>query len=161
MRKGKVLNSQLIIVSDKIRSGKTTLLANWLKDKNVGGFLTPDLNNFRMFYDILKTSFLPFETNGFSEDVTSIGRFFFLNSTFLRGCQIIVDSIGQNLEYFIIDEFGKLELMDEGFGPAINSLISNLLEKPNQTTYIIVVRDYLVEDFLDKFGLKVEKWEEF
>ena len=149
MRKGKVLNSQLIIVSDKIRSGKTTLLANWLKDKNVGGFLTPDLNNFRMFYDILKTSFLPFETNGFSEDVTSIGRFFFL------------DSIGQNLEYFIIDEFGKLELMDEGFGPAINSLISNLLEKPNQTTYIIVVRDYLVEDFLEKFGLKVVEWEEF
>lgn len=86
---------------------------------------------------------------------------FFLNSTFLRGCQIIVDSIGQNLEYFIIDEFGKLELMDEGFGPAINSLISNLLEKPNQTTYIIVVRDYLVEDFLEKFGLKVVEWEEF
>ena len=41
------------------------------------------------------------------------------------------------------------------------SLISNLLEKPNQTTYIIVVRDYLVEDFLEKFGLKVVEWEEF
>jgi len=161
VRKGKVLNSQLVIASDKIRSGKTTLLANWLKDKKVGGFLTPDLNNFRMFYEILKTSFLPFETNEFSEDVTPIGRFFFLNSTFQRGCQIILDSIGQNLDYFIIDEFGKLELNDEGFGLAINSLISNLLEKPNQTTYIIVVRDYLVEDFLDKFGLKVEKWEEF
>ncbi len=161
MKKGIILKNKLWIVSDRVRSGKTSLLSAWIREKKVGGFLTPDIDEIRLFYDIIKDIYIDFEAIENSVDTTSIGRFHFLDSTFDYGCQLITKSLEKQDDYFIIDEFGKLELKDEGFGPAINSLISNLLEKHNQTTYIIVVRDYLVEDFLEKFGLKVEVWKEF
>ena len=147
--------NNIIIFSRPVQSGKTTALFQHIKNmNNVGGFLTPDVDGKRMFFDITKNKYHPFETNETDELVTQqIGRFSFLQSAFETGKSII--NKHNNQSFFIIDEVGKLEVeMDKGFEPAIKNLISNFKSKNYKGILLLVIRDTLLEKAIEKYDLQ-------
>lgn len=144
----------MIIFSRPVRSGKTSVLQNFIKEnRSVAGILTPDLGGKRMLYDIANEHYHPFETN--IEDgpnSLSVGKFYFLKDAFEKGREIL-RSIGDS-NFMIIDEVGKLEIeQDLGFEPAVSQLINHC--KFNiSTKLILVIRDSLVEKAILKYGLQ-------
>ena len=72
-------NSNIIIISQPIRSGKTTALINRINVvKGVDGILSPDVNGLRKLLFIGKRNLIDFETLH-QHDSISIGRFHFSN----------------------------------------------------------------------------------
>ncbi|MBK9151541.1 MAG: hypothetical protein IPM26_11285 [Saprospiraceae bacterium] len=51
----------------------------------------------------------------------------------------------------VVDEVGKLEMRDEGFHPLVLELLNVL--KPEQMLFL-VVRDYLLEEVIEKYSLQ-------
>lgn len=154
MKKKVIWPDKLWIVTGPVRSGKTTQLQQWAEGRDVAGFLTPDIDGVRCFYDLASGQKLPFQIERETgEPAVHVGRFAFLGSVFERGKQMIIDSFSKSAQYFIIDEFGKLEMDGRGFGPAVDQLMARLSGGHTATTYIIVVRDYLLTSFLDKYHL--------
>ena len=150
--------NNIIIFSRPVQSGKTTALFQHIKNmNNVGGFLTPDVDGKRMFFDITENRHHPFETNETDPLVTQqIGRFSFLQSTFETGKSIINNY--NNQSFFIIDEVGKLEVeMDRGFEPAIKNLIPNFISKNSKGILLLVIRDTLIEKAIEKYDLQNAK----
>ena len=69
------MDNQIFILSQPVKSGKTTLLKNWVDvQDNIGGILTPDVNNKRMLYDIAEKTYHTFQTHN-PENSIGIGRF--------------------------------------------------------------------------------------
>lgn len=161
MRKGTIINNKLSILTDDIRTGKTTKLLNWVRSKNVGGFLTPDVDALRWLFDIAAEKYLPFESETASDLTIEVGRFSFYKSAFNYGNELIIKSFNSDFNYFIIDEFGKLELNEKGFSSGVGELINYLLKNNDACEYIIIVREFLVEDFLEKYNLNVVEWSDF
>lgn len=154
MKKKVIWPDKLWIVTGPVRSGKTTELQQWAQGRDVAGFLTPDIDGMRCFCDIGSGQTLPFQIEKETgEPVVRVGRFVFRESVFERGRQMILDSFSRSARYFIIDEFGKLEMDGQGFGPAVDQLMARLASGPATTTYIIVVRDYLFTQFSERYHL--------
>ena len=151
-----MLNSRnnIIIFSKAIQTGKTTALFNLIKKyEHVGGFLTPDVNGKRMLYDIAANKYHPFETTTDTLPIQAIGKFFFLQSTFKTGKEIISQWNKENI--FIIDEVGKLEIeMDMGFEPMIRNVTEDFKRNNYNGTLLLVIRDTLLEKAINKYGLK-------
>jgi len=53
--------------------------------------------------------------------------------------------------FFIVDEIGKLELKDQGLEPELYKLLHS--QSLVNTILILVVRDYLLEAVIRKYGL--------
>jgi nucleoside-triphosphatase THEP1 len=117
------MKSKILLFSDGIQSGKTATLLNWIKGKNnVCGILTPDVDEIRMLYDITQNKYYPFETDvNEIVQVEVIGRFVFLKSAFDKAIEILKNAITLKPEWLIIDEIGKLELVDKGLEPRVNA----------------------------------------
>lgn len=161
MKTGVVWKDKLWILTAPVHSGKTSFLESWAAERDVSGFLTPDIDDIRVLYDLSNRKTIPFEVKeDVCEDVLNVGKYSFLKAAFDYGNEMIRESIHQNSLYFIIDEAGKLEMKDLGFADGIEFLINHLKINESKTTYIIVVRDYLLSDFLEKYGLKIDNWEE-
>ena len=153
------LNQSITIISGPIRSGKTTRLLDWCKDRsNVGGILTPDINNLRHIFDVSNKSYLPFEiseediSNYSASEIITIGKFVFLENAFRKMENIILQDVRKNLDWVIIDELGKLEMRDKG----LSQVISKLIKDSNQiggTKIILVIRESLLEDAIHKFDI--------
>jgi len=161
VRKGIIIKDKLSVLTDDIRTGKTTKIFNWIEGKNVGGFLTPDVDGLRKFYDIHSGKYLAFESEIASYLTVGVGRFNFYKSAFNYGNELIINSINSEFNYFIIDEFGKLELQNMGFSTGIDELIKYLILNDFAGEYMIVVREFLVDDFLERYDLNVQEWSDF
>lgn len=154
MQKTTFLQNKLWIVTGSVQTGKTSRLKSFIAGKQAAGFLTPDKDGRRILLDIRTGTEYAFQTEACEvEKVLHVGRFCFLESAFDIGSHIIMESMGEESDYFIIDEFGKLELEDRGFGLAINALMTWLPSSTTATIYIMVVRDYLLDSFMAKYGL--------
>ena len=161
MRKGIIIKDKLSILTDDIRTGKTTKIFNWIVSKNVGGFLTPDVDGLRQLYDIHSGKYFAFEAECASDLTVEVGRFNFYKSAFNYGNEVIIKSFDSEFNYFIIDEFGKLELQNMGFSKGIDELIKFLILNDSAGEYMIVVREFLVDDFLERYDLNVQEWSDF
>ncbi len=147
-------HNNIIIFSRPVRSCKTTVLFQHIKNTNkVGGFLTPDVDGSRMMYDIGEDKYYPFQKDATDVATTiQIGRFSFLNTTFQKGREIISHCSNQNL--FVIDEVGKLEIEnDAGFEPMISKVIDQFKNNEISGNLLLVIRDTLLEKAINKYGL--------
>ncbi|WP_111684104.1 nucleoside-triphosphatase [Winogradskyella tangerina] len=148
-------NNKVYILSEAIRTGKTTALQDWIKKRsNVTGFLTPDINGKRMFFDIETGQLLDMEKpNG----ELSVGKFNFDKKSF----EYIEKSVRNSwdlchAEFMVIDEIGPLEIRkDSGF----HQLVLHLLSTINEATpdLLFVVRDNCLEEFVSKYNFKEVK----
>ena len=139
------------IYTGRVHTGKTTALRKWCKErKDVGGFLTPDIEGLRMFQDIKSNEILSFQLNNTEPGQTiEVGTYIFKKSIFQYGNEIIEEQIqNSSIDYIIIDELGKLEMKGEGFSKAASLISANYMKK----NFIIVVRDFLVHSVAQKYN---------
>ncbi|MBK0381573.1 hypothetical protein I5M32_01250 [Pedobacter sp. SD-b] len=150
------MNNKIFLFSDSIQSGKTSAVLGWVKNrKNVSGILTPDIDGVRMLYDVKYHTYHPFETNvNELREVEVIGRFVFLKSAFKKAIAIFYEALRRKTEWLIIDEIGKLELADKGLEPALSLVLENFSANSPETKIIIIVRDYLLDATIKKYGFK-------
>ncbi|WP_282069147.1 nucleoside-triphosphatase [Olleya namhaensis] len=147
----------IYILTGAIRSGKTTALLHWSKNRNdVDGLLCPDDANGKRYFLKLKnkTIFkLEAEAEAETEAIVAIGNFKFLRSAFNEANDyLILEASKTERQYLIIDEIGKLELKNEGLHVSTKALISQFKSKDN-THLILVVRDYLLDAVLEHYGI--------
>lgn len=143
----------IYVLTGPIRSGKTTRLQIFCKaNDSIGGFLTPDIDQKRVVEFLGSGETIPFEANQ-SEDFISIGKFRFRAEAFEK-MKANISSFG-SMEWHIIDEVGKLELMDQGLQPDLAIAINQFKTKPDQHL-ILVIRDSLLNAVVKKFGFENE-----
>lgn len=143
------MKHKVVILCDAVGSGKTTALQEWVKQTpNALGFLSPVVNAKRMFQNIETGELIPMETE--NKDL-EVGRFAFDSSNF----KLVEDAIKQyfqqtTTEYLVIDEIGPLEIKKNlGFHELLLYLLKNIsVSSPN---LLLVVRNYVLEDFLIKY----------
>ena len=161
MKRGVVWKDKLWILTAPVHSGKTSFLSKWVTGRDVSGFLTPDIEGIRVLHDLSNKKTITFEVKKeINENTLHVGKYLFLRSAFDYGNVMIKESIKKENDYFIIDEAGKLEMENLGFAEGILFLINHLRNNDSNTIYIIVIRDYLLSAFLEKYDLKIESLNE-
>jgi nucleoside-triphosphatase THEP1 len=151
------LKNSILIFSQPIRSGKTTLIAKWRKNlSSCGGFLSPDINGVRVLEDLRSGEIIPFELpeNAASASI-QIGRFRFSREAFNRAGEILQRESILDPDWLVIDEIGKLELeQNDGFEPWASWLISKYKSGAKKGRLVLVVRESLLHDAINKYQLQ-------
>ncbi|MEM5539212.1 nucleoside-triphosphatase [Olleya sp. AS48] len=145
----------IYILTGAIRSGKTTALLDWSKNKNdVDGLLCPDdANGKRYFLKLKNKTTFKLEAEAEAEAIVAIGNFKFLQSAFNEANDyLILEASKTKPQFLIIDEIGKLELKNEGLHVSTQALISQFRSKDN-SHLILVVRDYLLDAVLEHYEI--------
>ena len=145
----------IYILSDAIRSGKTTALMDWAQHRDdVNGFLCPDNSQGkRCFVNAKSQVEFELETDSETEVIVEIGPFRFLKSAFKKANDLLI-MLSSEIEhhYLILDELGKLELRNEGLHRSAELLIPRFIKDEKQHL-ILVVRDYLLEDIIEHYHI--------
>jgi nucleoside-triphosphatase len=147
--------SGIYIFSGAVQSGKTTRITRWIRNKtNVEGILQPVINGKRYLRQISsgETRLLEIQPDSDEENIICVGKYKFSGDIFAWARHQLLSAYQSNPEWLIIDEFGKLEIEGGGLEPAVSKILSDLIDHPN-TNQVIIIRDYLVTDFLDKYKL--------
>jgi molybdenum cofactor guanylyltransferase len=147
--------SNIFILSQPIQSGKTTLLQKWIANKKqIGGILTPDVNGKRKLLSISEQTLYDFQLNE-TDEGTRIGRFVFDEKVFAKARQLLLNEIEEIYEWIVIDEIGRLEIDQiKGLEPAISEVIKHVQTKQSNTKLVLVVRDYLLQEAIEKYHLQ-------
>lgn len=146
--------NRIIVITGPVQSGKTTFLRNLFEGrKDVSGFLCPDVNGLRCFFDLNSKELLEFEVPhaGGGLSLINIGKFAFRSDVFIKAKFIIEQSFNQPVSFFIIDEIGKLELKGQGLEPELFTMLNK--RALADTILILVVRDYLLDDVIKRYNL--------
>jgi nucleoside-triphosphatase THEP1 len=150
-----VATSEIWLFTGPIHSGKTSsLMTAFQQRQDVAGFLCPDRNDRRFLYDLSNHTEYPFQIDAISspEDVV-IGKYIFSADGFKKAHAILDKAPEPSVNYFIVDEIGRLELNGRGLEPAF----SQCLQRLNACTIILVVRDYLLQDVIEHYNLQGAK----
>ncbi|MBL1211836.1 MAG: hypothetical protein HND52_00645 [Ignavibacteriae bacterium] len=142
-----------------VQTGKTTRIAEWTKKNNCTGIVAPIIDGKRHLKIISSGEKKLLETEA-NENSIIIGKFKFDRSVFEWGREKLLAEYELKPEWLVIDEFGKLELKDEGLEPAISRIISRW-QKEKNINLLIIVRDYLVNEFIQKFDKHGITFKEF
>lgn len=144
---------EIFIVTGPIQSGKTTRLEEWVKSQNnIDGILQPIINGTRCLKNISSGESNQLELAEEINDgnLIRVGKFVFDEDVFKWAQKKLLLSIENNLDWLVIDEYGKLELIGKGLEPIISEII--LDEKRFfKTKLVVVIRDYLLDEFVYKF----------
>ncbi|WP_282030527.1 nucleoside-triphosphatase [Winogradskyella eximia] len=146
----------IYILRGDIRTGKTTALQEWCKNRDdVDGVLCPDnAEGKRYFLEVKSKNEFELETELDTEAIIEIGNFKFLKSAFEKANTYLQSVASENeSQYLIIDELGKLELKNEGLHASAEKLISNYKSDERQHL-ILVVRDYLLDAVLKHYSIE-------
>ena len=144
------MKNSVYILSDALHSGKTTLLNNWIKNRtDVAGILSPKIGGKRQFQNIEthEVKLLEVENSNLN-----IGKYHFDELVFQWAINTLKEQFANDEEWIVIDEIGPLEIkFEKGF----HQIIIDFLEVNDKTKKILfVVRDFLVDDFIQKYGIK-------
>jgi len=150
--------NNIYIFTDAIHTGKTTVLQNWIRDKQIkaGGILTPDRDEKRWIYDISRDEWhtLQVEKGHPLPDSVVIGKFRFSRSGFKLAQQILLRSAQEDPDWVIVDEVGMLELHRKtGLEPSLSEIINIYKSGQQKGNLLLVIRNYLVEETINMFGL--------
>ena len=145
----------IYIFTGEINSGKTNSLLKWSKEKPyIFGILTPkNEKRERYFLDLNSGITFKMEANEFDVNTISVGPYLFKKESFDLANQILGNTVKKlNKGFLIIDELGKLELLDSGLYKSIIEGIS-LANKNEAVNLILVIRHSLLNDAINKFKL--------
>ncbi len=140
---------QIHIISGKIGSGKTTLLQNWLPP-GACGILSPKINGKRVFQNIESGEQMAMEN---AAGTLETGRYRFDATSFVWAQDVVLNAWLRKPEWLIIDEIGPLEIRkNQGFHELLVKIFSE--QSSSDTKILIVVRDFMVQEFCEKYGLQ-------
>lgn len=139
------------IITGPVRSGKTTRLARWARERgDVGGVLSPDGPNGRTFVDPATGDTCAMENPGPDEAALVIGRFRFRAAAFeWANERLRAAAASGGGTPLVIDEIGPLELA----GGGLHAGLLAALDRPGGEL-LLVVRTHLVDEVRTKFGLQ-------
>lgn len=145
----------VFILTGPVHSGKTTLLKKVvyeLKEQKIkiDGFLSEAIlkNKETVGYDLFdlkEEKSIPFIRRTEEKNWQRIGLYFFIPQGLAEAKKIILR--GKDADISVVDEVGPLELYEKGFWPALKQVIFLPL-----TSYLLVVRINILEDFLATLG---------
>lgn len=147
----------IYILTGNIRTGKTTALLDWCKNRNdVDGVLCPDDDKGkRYFLNIKSKDTYPLAANSDTENhnIISVGPFQFLKSSFQKANDYLLQSNEKSeYSYLVIDELGKLELKNIGLHDSAKSIITQH-ENSKSHHLILVVRESLLNEIITHYNI--------
>ncbi len=144
------------IITGPVQSGKTTWLMNWANGRtDISGFLCPDIDGIRHYFQLDTKKMIPFEVDeSCLDEVIPIGRFRFLKNTFDKAKSWLDSTVINSNIWFVIDEIGKLEMNGKGFEPELSRFIERIKSTEDRVALILVVRDSLLEQVCHKYHLE-------
>jgi nucleoside-triphosphatase len=149
---------KITILTGEIRSGKTTALFQWIKEREgVAGILTPVVNGRRFFYSIPGAGYYQMEASDGEENTLPVGRFNFSAKQFeVTNSLILQWSEMPEWKYLVIDEIGPLEIIQQkGLWPSV----CGILRGQTPASIILLVRKSLcgqVQKIFEERGFLVE-----
>lgn len=146
--------SKISILTGPIRSGKTTYLSQLIENKtNVYGVLCPDVDDRRHVKFLPSKETYKLEVDETFENKITIGKFHFDAELLTKVSDYLAEIDPTRSSLIVVDEVGKLEMKDQGFEPGLSHLIKKIKETNSDSQLILVVRDYLVDEVVEKYGL--------
>lgn len=155
--------TELYIFSKPIRSGKTTTLLEWSQNQahgSVAGILAPDIDGQRWLLDLSthEKRLLTADADTDDKRIVRIGRYQFDKSAFHWAHRVLRSGFEQVPQWLIFDEIGYLELQGQGLEPAVRRVL-NWNKNIRATKLLWVVREELLSDVLDYYGISDLEWE--
>lgn len=153
---------KILLYTGPVQSGKSSRLLSFVQNRNdVGGILSPLIDGKKYLYDISsgERKLLKTDSEDAEADVIVVGRYKFKKKVFEWAKAVLLKASTENLAYLIIDEIGQLELEGKGLSPVADEIISKYFTY--STKILIVVRESLVDKFLEYYKLKPEGIELF
>lgn len=142
-------HASVTILSGPVRSGKTTRLGEWAgRHGDVGGVLSPDGADGRVFVDLATGETMAMEPALPGEDTLAIGRFRFRAAAFDWANRRIIHGARTGVGTLVIDEIGPLELGGGGLLAGLRAALDG-----RSGRLVLVVREALVADVVRAFGL--------
>ena len=98
-----MINADVLIVTAPKQSGKTTFLLKWCNDRNdVGGILSPIINNERKFYNVITKEFFKMEAATNEQNVLLVGKYIFSQAAFQQAAIIIKEHAALNISFLVM-----------------------------------------------------------
>lgn len=143
------MKNEIYIFSDRLHSGKTTLLKQWTLSRNdVAGFLSPVIESKRYFLNLETQENRLLEVE---KSALKIGSYHFDEAVFKWAVQELEKHFKSDKSWIIIDEIGPLEIKySKGFHDKILHFINSKFQNKK---ILFVVRDFLVADFIKKYQI--------
>ena len=145
------------ILTGPVQSGKTTRLIAWVKyHRQCAGILSPVINTQRFIYSILANDYRRLESIDnptIGKDIVKIGKFSFLQSTFLWARKELRIAMENRSPFLVIDEIGPLELTGKGLEPMVTDILENY-ERSKKHHLILVVREALLDNVIAHYNLQ-------
>lgn len=151
------MSNDIFILTGPIHSGKTTWLINKIVGRQIfSGILQPVANGKRVILDIHTGLSAPLEADiEMDNDIVHVGKYKFKQSTFDWAKDVLKQSIEHGSEWIVIDEIGKIEIInDQGLEPIVSELINMRINNTLTSKLLLVIRDTLVESALAKYSLQ-------
>ncbi len=150
------MNDSIYLFSAPIRAGKTTALRHWAEERqDVGGFLTPDASGGRRLFALQARRWFPFElTAGSTEPAVEVGKFRFAAASFVLARRLMQADAAAGCAWTVVDEVGKLELLGEGFEPALGTLVKGFQAGRYAGRLLLVVRQSLLAEVQTRYHLE-------
>jgi nucleoside-triphosphatase THEP1 len=147
---------KLLIYTGPVHSGKSSRLLSFVQNrKDIGGILTPRIENKKYIYNISsgEKELLEADTNDKTNDLIVAGKYKFQKKVFEWGREVLLKASGGKYSYLIIDEIGPLELSGEGLAPIADDIIKKNNSIDSQL--LVVVRESLINKFLEHYRLSI------
>lgn len=153
------MNKKIYIVTGGIKTGKTTFVEKWIKSKtNVAGIIQPVINGERFIKNISSNKYKKLTTDVINSTTIKIGKYLFDNETFNWAKDQLNEAVKTKPEWLVIDEFGILELDGKGLEPEFTNIL-NRIKKQNHTKLLVIIRENLLDQFLNKYKFNNEEVE--
>jgi nucleoside-triphosphatase len=157
--------TEVYIFSRPIRSGKTSTLLEWSQKQaqgSVAGVLAPDIEGRRWLMDLSTNEKRLLSADAETEEkrIVQIGRYRFNQTAFHWAHRVLRSGFEQVPQWLVFDEIGYLELQGQGLEPAVRRIL-NWNKRIGSTKLLWVVRDELLHEVLDYYGLSDEEWQEW
>lgn len=153
------LMPKVFIITGDRDDGKTRNLISTIegiksRDLSVAGIYSPKIieNNLIIGYDIvdiMNNERSPFLRKNEAPDLEKIGSYSILPEGLEKGRQALAKAMNADVQLIIIDEVGRLEMRDKGWGPAIKEILS----KPDQKVMMTVRREF-VEQVIQTWNIE-------
>ena len=152
-----MLMKTINILTGPVQSGKTTRLIAWVKyHRHCAGILSPVINNQRFIYSILANEYRRLDSSDdqiIDVDIVKIGKYSFLQSTFVWAREELQTAMENKPSYLVIDEIGPLELSGKGLEPMFTKIVQEY-KRTEKHYLILVVRENLLNEVISHYNLQ-------
>lgn len=140
---------EIILLTGDVQSGKSNALWQFALLHRRIGFVTPTIFGKKKFKSLQENFFRAYQLDEENDYCYKIGRYFLCRKAFDVAEKIGMESLKNPDKWFVLDEIGKLELLNKGH----HKLAENLLRLyPHNMLW--VVRENLLNDVIQKYQLQ-------